>query len=140
MRSSGDSTGMPMDEYVAEEQQDALGALAWIAAQSWCDGNIGMFGMSWGAFSALQVAALRPPKLKAIITIHSTDERYRDDVHFMGGCLLLNNSSWGSQYQAYMARPPSPIHFGDGWRDAWFERLKRTPWLRKISAALRQNA
>ena len=46
-----------------------------------------MMGKSWGGFNALQVAALRPPALKAIITVCSTDDRYADDIHYMGGAL-----------------------------------------------------
>ena len=84
LRGSGDSTGMPMDEYVSQEQDDAIFALEWIAAQDWCDGNTGLFGMSWGAFSALQVAARRPPSLKAIIPVHGTDDRFADDIHYKG--------------------------------------------------------
>ena len=47
-----------------------------------------MMGISWGGFNALQIAAMRPPQLKAILTACSTDDRYTDDVHHMGGCLL----------------------------------------------------
>ena len=44
-----------------------------------------MIGISWGGFNGLQVAARRPPALKAIVTLCSTDDRYADDVHYMGG-------------------------------------------------------
>lgn len=129
LRGAGDSTGMPMDEYVAQEQLDGMEALAWIAKQPWCSGATGLFGMSWGAFNALQIAALRPPSLKAIIAVHGTDDRFADDVHFMGGCLLYNNLSWGAQYFAYMARPPDPTAFGPGWRDAWLNRIDAAPFV-----------
>ncbi len=76
LRGSGDSAGMPQDEYVLQEQDDALEALEWISTQEWCDGSTGMFGMSWGAFSALQVAARQPASLKAIIPVHGTDDRF----------------------------------------------------------------
>jgi putative CocE/NonD family hydrolase len=102
LRGSGDSSGLPQDEYVVQEQEDALQALAWIAGQPWCDGNTGMFGMSWGAFSALQVAARKPPSLKAIIPVHGTDDRFADDIHYKGGCLLGAGLSWGSLYTLYM--------------------------------------
>ncbi|MDA7968333.1 MAG: CocE/NonD family hydrolase, partial [Gammaproteobacteria bacterium] len=78
MRGNGESDGLMLDEYLKQEQDDALETLAWIAAQHWCDGNIGMMGISWGGFNALQVAARRPPQLKAIITVCSTDDRYAD--------------------------------------------------------------
>ena len=93
---SGDSDGVLLDEYLETEQDDLCEALAWIAGQSWCTGATGMIGISWGGFAALQVAARRPPSLKAIITCCSTDDRYLDDVHYMGGCLLNDNISWAA--------------------------------------------
>jgi putative CocE/NonD family hydrolase len=76
IRGTGDSEGLITDEYPLSEQEDALAAIAWIAEQPWCSGSVGMTGISWGGFNALQVAARRPPALKAIITHCSTDDRY----------------------------------------------------------------
>ena len=127
LRGSGDSEGLPMDEYVLQEQDDAVAALAWIARQPWCDGNTGMFGMSWGAFSALQVAARNPPSLKAIIPVHGTDDRFSDDIHYKGGCLLTAGLSWGALYTLYMMRPPDPLITQGHWRTAWLERFQKAP-------------
>ncbi len=82
--------------------------IAWLARQAWCSGNVGMTGISWGGFNALQVAARRPPALKAIITLCSTDDRYADDVHYMGGCLLTEDAMWSSYVLAMNALPPDP--------------------------------
>ncbi len=76
MRGSGDFEGIPQDEYHQQELDDALDVIDWLAHQPWCSGSVGMFGKSWGGFNALQVAALRPPALKAIITLCSTDDRW----------------------------------------------------------------
>ncbi len=84
MRGSGESDGLLADEYLKQEQDDAVEAIAWIAAQPWCTGAVGMMGKSWGGFNSLQVAARRPPALKAIVTVCSTDDRYADDIHYMG--------------------------------------------------------
>jgi len=81
-----------------------------------------MIGISWGGFNGLQIAAMRPPQLKAIITACSTDDRYADDVHHIGGCLLGDNLSWASTMFAYNSCPPDPEVVGDNWRDMWFER------------------
>jgi len=129
LRGSGDSTGIPMDEYVQQEQDDGLAALAWIASQPWCSGDTGMIGISWGGFSSLQIAAQRPASLKAIITVDSTDDRFNDDIHYMGGCLLYANLSWGTQLFTYMMRPPDPLLSGDTWRDKWLERLEKAPFI-----------
>ncbi len=128
MRGSGESDGHLADEYLKQEQDDALEVIAWIAAQPWCTGAVGMMGKSWGGFNALQVAARRPPALKAIITVCSTDNRYADDVHYMGGCLLNDNLWWGSIMLAYQARPLDPEIVGAGWRERWLERIGMIPF------------
>lgn len=123
IRGSGDSEGLLADEYTEQEQADALVALEWIASQPWCNGRIGMMGISWGGFNSLQIAALRPPQLKAIITVGSTDDRYADDVHYMGGCPLSANITWSQTFFADLSRPPDPEVVGDRWRDMWLERV-----------------
>lgn len=127
MRGSGESDGLLADEYLKQEQDDALEVIAWIARQPWCTGAVGMQGKSWGGFNALQVAARRPPALKAIITTFSTDNRYTDDIHYMGGCLLNDNLWWGSIMLAYQSRPLDPLIVGDGWRARWLERIAELP-------------
>ncbi|QIG48488.1 CocE/NonD family hydrolase [Nordella sp. HKS 07] len=130
MRGAGDSEGVLRGEYLKQEQDDALEVLAWIAAQSWCTGSIGMIGISWGGFNGLQIAARRPPELKAVISLCSTDDRYADDVHFMGGCLLVDKFAWGSTMFSINATPPDPLLVGDRWRDLWLGRLNESGfWL-----------
>ncbi|MFP4612868.1 MAG: CocE/NonD family hydrolase [Spirochaetaceae bacterium] len=131
LRGSGESEGILRDEYLQQELCDGLEILRWIAAQPWCTGRVGMFGLSWGGFNALQIAALRPPELGAIITVCSTDDRYRDDIHYMGGALLTDNLSWASTMFAYNSCPPDPTLYGEGWRSAWLARLEQSGlWLR----------
>jgi uncharacterized protein len=125
MRGCGDSDGLLTDEYSPQEQQDAEDALAWIAAQPWCTGRTGMFGISWGGFNSLQVAARRPPSLKAIVTVCSTDDRYADDVHYFGGSVLgIDMSAWAATMLSFQSRPPDPAVVGDRWRELWLERLE----------------
>jgi hypothetical protein len=135
MRGSGDSDGVLTDEYLPLEQDDAVEVIAWLAAQPWCTGAVGMMGHSWGGFNALQVAARRPPALRAIITSCSTDDRYADDIHYMGGCLLTDNLRWASTMFAHNSRPPDPAVVGPRWRAMWLERLRGSglwidTWLR----------
>ncbi len=124
LRGSGDSFGTMRDEYESQEQADALEVIAWLAAQPWCSGAVGMFGVSWGGFNALQVAALRPPALKAIVTSCSTDDRYTDDMHYMGGCLLVDNLDWGNFFLSILPMPGDPAIMGPDWRGNWIERLQ----------------
>ncbi|MCO5180280.1 MAG: CocE/NonD family hydrolase [Candidatus Promineofilum sp.] len=128
LRGSGDSDGVLSDEYTVQELDDAVAAIAWIARQPWCDGNVGMMGISWGGFNSLQVAARRPPALKAVLVIGFTDDRYADDVHYMGGCVITSQMlSWASVMLAYNALPPDPRWAGKRWRDMWTERLEGSP-------------
>ena len=138
IRGSGESDGVLTDEYTPQEQDDALEVIAWLAAQSWCSGAVGMMGISWGGFNALQVAARRPPALKAIITLCSTDDRYSDDVHYMGGAPLNAGFHWAAFLFAAMCHPPDPALVGERWRAMWLQRLENLPlflarWLRHQS-------
>ena len=134
LRGSGDSEGVLEDEYLELELDDGRDVLAWIADQLWCDGRVGVIGISWGGFNGLQLAARRPPELAAVISVASTDDRYADDVHYMGGCLLGDNLSWASTMFAETAMPPDPA-LRDDWRDAWLTRMRESghwldTWLR----------
>lgn len=128
LRGSGDSDGVLTDEYTMQEHDDAVSVIAWLAEQPWCDGNVGMMGISWGGFNSLQVAARRPPALRAILIIGFTDDRYADDVHYMGGCVITSQMlSWASVMLAYNALPPDPRWVGGRWREMWFQRLEGSP-------------
>ena len=134
MRGSGDSDGVLHDEYLLQEQLDGLEVLRHLAEQPWCDGNVGIIGISWGGFNGLQIAAHAPPELKAVVTICSTDDRYADDIHYMGGCLLSDNFAWANVMFPRNFKPPDPETFGSAWREAWLERLEQgrfwlEPWL-----------
>jgi putative CocE/NonD family hydrolase len=88
-----------------------------------------MIGISWGGFNGLQVAARRPPELKAVISLCSTDDRYADDIHAMGGCMLVDNVAWASAMFAYQSHPPDPALVGERWREMWLHRLQNQPLL-----------
>ncbi len=128
LRGTGDSEGVLTDEYTAEELADACAVIAWAAAQPWCTGAVGMMGKSWGAFNALQVAALQPPALKAVIAVCGTVDRFGDDIHFKGGCLLAENFGWASVMLSYSSRPADPALRAD-WREDWLRRLDANPCL-----------
>ena len=132
LRGSGDSEGILRDEYLQQELDDGIEVIKWIASQPWCDGKVGMIGISWGGFNGLQLAALQPPELKAVITVASSDDRYADDVHYMGGALLTDNLSWASTMFAYNSCPPDPHLVGDRWKEMWLERLEGSGlWIKK---------
>ena len=129
MRGNGDSQGLMEDEYTEQELQDAEATITWLTEQPWCSGTVGMMGISWGGFNSLQVAARQPPALKAIITLCSTVDRYADDIHYKGGCLLNENLGWGATMWSYSSRAPDPALVGDNWRDMWLQRLESEPFL-----------
>lgn len=137
VRGTGSSPGIADDEYTTRETRDGYETVEWLAAQPWCDGNVGMWGISYGGFTAIQVAKLRPPHLRAIVPMYATDDRYTDDVHYVGGCVTVSELS---QYAVSMvgmnALPARPSFRGEAWLDEWRERLDRTPiwlfeWLRQ---------
>lgn len=130
IRGSGESDGLLLDEYLQQELDDACQVIDWISKQPWCNGRVGMMGKSWGGFNGLQVAALQPPALECIITVYSTVDRYADDIHYMGGCLLTENPNWSFAMFPLNARPPDPAIVGERWRQMWQDRLEANrPWI-----------
>lgn len=142
LRGSGESEGVLEDEYHRQEQEDLLEVIAWIAAQAWCTGAVGMTGISWGGFNSLQLAARRPPALKAVITLMSTDDRYADDVHYKGGCVLATDLlHWSSCMLDWQCLPPNEAAVGGRWRGLWSERLAAArPWVHTWLAHQRRDA
>lgn len=123
MRGSGDSEGHMPDMYDPAELADAREVINWLAAQPWCDGNVGMFGTSWGGTASLQASVDAPEALKAVIAVCATHDRFEDDIHYMGGCVLTDTFEWGATLPAILGSPPTP-NTGDDWMALWQERLK----------------
>jgi putative CocE/NonD family hydrolase len=128
IRGTGDSEGILEDEYLQLELDDGVTVIEWLARQKWCSGNVGMFGISWGGFNSLQIAAMAPQALKAVIAVAATDDRYATDVHYHGGALLACEMlPWAATMFVRNAIPPTPAIAGDGWHDQWLQRLEKTP-------------
>jgi uncharacterized protein len=133
VRGTGGSTGTALDEYSLQEHLDGVEAIAWMAAQPWCNGKVGMFGTSYGGFNSLQVAMHRPPALKAICPMYFTDNRYTDDCHYKGGAMqmLYDIGTYGLGMVVMNALPPYPEGAGEGWAAIWEEHLQNEPWILK---------
>ncbi len=131
LRGTGSSEGIAADEYPPQEQADLAEAIAWLAAQEWCSGRVGMYGTSYSGFNSIQMAIERPPALGAICAIFATDDRYTDDVHYTGGALRgLDLLDYVLYMAALVVLPPVPSIFGEGWRDEWLRRIEQSePWL-----------
>ena len=139
MRGNGDSDGLMTDEYTVQELADACEVIAWLAAQAWCNGSVGMMGKSWGGFNCLQTAFLQPPALKAVVAVCATSDRFEGDIHYKGGCLLGENFGWGAVMLSYSSRPPDPA-LRIGWREEWLARLEAEPWLAPRWADLQERS
>jgi predicted acyl esterase len=131
LRGTGSSEGLAADEYPPSELEDLGAAIAWLAGQEWSTGRIGMYGTSYSGFNSLQAACERPAALGAICAIYATDDRYTDDVHYMGGALrAVDLVDYCLYMSAIVTLPPVPSVFGDGWRDEWRRRVEDAePWL-----------
>jgi uncharacterized protein len=131
LRGTGSSGGAAVDEYPPEEQRDLVEVIGWLADQPWCDGNVGMWGTSYSGFNSLQVACERPPALKAVCAIYSSDDRWTDDVHWRGGALRLLDLVDYCHYMTPMTMlPPVPAVWGEDWREEWHRRLRtQEPWM-----------
>jgi putative CocE/NonD family hydrolase len=127
IRGTGNSEGVIVDEYDIPELNDGVQVIEWLARQAWSNGSVGMRGISWGGINALQIAAMRPPQLKAIMPMGCVVDRYTDDAHYMGGAYGEQNMGWGTAFKGDMAAPPDPQVVGTRWEAMWRQRLEATP-------------
>jgi putative CocE/NonD family hydrolase len=131
IRGTGSSEGVPPGEYTPQELDDLEATIAYLAAQEWSTGAVGMYGTSWSGFNSLAVAMRRPPALKAICSIFASDDRYADDVHYFGGALKqLDLVDWPLYMFLENLLPPVPAVYGEGWREQWALRMREVePWI-----------
>jgi uncharacterized protein len=128
LQGAGDSEGVLKDEYTDEEISYCIQVINKIAALPYCDGNVGMMGKSWSAINSLMVAASknRPRSLKAVVVNCGSDDRYNDDVHYMGGSMMFDNVSWPSSMWGWISQPPDPDVVGAAWKDIWRQRIQNS--------------
>jgi putative CocE/NonD family hydrolase len=126
IRGTGNSEGRLIPyEYSDQEHRDGMAVIDWLAKQPWSNGNVGMFGISWGGFNSIQMARLNPPALKAITAVDATEDLYQDDVHYMDGIMHLD--SWEMSQDLDNARPGAPDYVID---EAYFrDRFDTQPWM-----------
>jgi predicted acyl esterase len=93
-RGSGDSEG-EYPFYGLEEHKDGYDLIEWISMQPWCDGNLGMLGMSYFGTLQFMVAAQNPPHLKAIFPYEAHTDRYRHQFYHGGIMNMFYMQWWG---------------------------------------------
>ena len=94
-RGCGNSEGFTLDYFSAVEFQDGYDLVEWVAAQSWSNGKVGMFGGSYGAMMATRTAAQQPPHLVAI-AFESEYSNFFGDCFFIGG--WRSNAIWAARH------------------------------------------
>ena len=126
IRGTGNSEGRLIEyEYTDQEQEDGEVVIDWLSKQPFSNGNVGMFGISWGGFNSIHMAMRNPPALKAIIAIDATDDLYEDDVHYMDGIAHIDAYEAGQDLTNIM--PAAPEYIID---DEYFEnRFDTKPWM-----------
>jgi predicted acyl esterase len=126
IRGTGSSEGIfPIREYSEQELDDAVDIIAKLAAMSGSNGRVGMWGISWGGFNAIQVAMRRPPALRTILAAMATDDLYHDDIHYIDGAFHIDE--WAFWFDHSKAIPQSPLYPLD---EAYFrDRFESYPGL-----------
>ncbi len=125
IRGTGSSEGMvPPREYSEEELEDAVECIRQLSQAPWSNGQVGMWGISWGGFNAIQVAMRRPPGLKAILAMDATDDLYHDDVHYIDGAFHIDQ--YELSIDTDLGLPRSPDYLLDD--DYFKNRFNAYPW------------
>jgi putative CocE/NonD family hydrolase len=126
IRGTGRSEGrLPPGEYSEQEQADGLEVIAWLAGRPWSTGTVGMWGISWGGFNAIQLAVREPPALKAIVAVDASDDLFHDDIHYIDGIWHLDEYEVGIDlWNAMTPAPEFPVD-----EEALADRFDTEPWL-----------
>ena len=121
IRGTGNSQGRTIPyEYSEIELSDGDAVIAWLAKQDWSNGNVGMFGISWGGFNSIQMAVRKPPALKAFMALMATEDLYQEDVHYMDG--IIHIDSWMMSHDLSNAMPGAPeFRLDEDWLRNRFE-------------------
>lgn len=145
IRGTGASEGAPPDrEYSDQEQEDGLEVIAWLARQPWSTGSVGMMGISWGGFNAIQVARLHPPALKAIIAVCATEELFHDDIHYIDGMMHVDEFEPAMDLELGITRAPdfptdekslAPRFDSSPWFLLYLRQQRDGPFWRRASVA-----
>lgn len=137
IRGTGNSDGRVIPyEYSDQEHEDGEQVIDWLSKAPWSNGNVGMFGISWGGFNAIQMAVRNPPALKAIIAVDATEDLYQDDVHYMDGIMHLD--SWEMSMDLENSRPGAPDYVIDD--DNFHDRFDTEPWMLTYKKQQRDGA
>ncbi len=126
VRGTGGSSGKRPDrEYSDIEQEDAVEIIRQLAADRRSNGNVGMWGISWGGFNSLQVAMRQPPALKAIIALHAADDLYHDDIRYIDGGFHIDPYTLQIDHENALPRTPDYLIDAAYFRD----RFDAYPWV-----------
>ncbi|MYW91692.1 CocE/NonD family hydrolase [Amycolatopsis rubida] len=124
LRGTGASDGLPRPKFAAEEGEDALAAMNWAAAQPWCTGDLGAWGISYGAVTAMRAAALDHPRLKALIAIMGPLDPSRDAFDHDGARADLHQRVyWSASMLVEQLLPPLTGYDTVEARRRWHARM-----------------
>lgn len=126
IRGTGSSEGrVPDREYSDIELNDAVELIDQLSKRPDSNGRVGMWGISWGGFNALQVRSLKPPALKAILALHTSDDLYHDDVHYIDGIMHMDPYAIGVEVTTIFPRSPDyPLD-----KSYFTDRFDSYPWI-----------
>lgn len=129
IRGLGDSDGFNTSLSSEDEIRDNLEVIRWCARQPWCDGNVGMIGISYTAGVCYDAARAAPPELKAVVLCQMTSDWY-DGMACPGGTPRpFAYENYAPLMAAYNLAPPNPDLVGADWSRIWQARLDSSvPW------------
>lgn len=130
-RGTGNSEGVNPSFVDPQEREDGYHIVEWLAAQDWCDGNVGVWGISYGGITAMSIASTQPPHLKAIIPISGTFDNFDTLLQPRGTQgMLITDMDLGAHMAARNLMPPLLQDEEGRWLEKWRARLEsNTPWI-----------
>lgn len=128
---TGTSDGIERPAFDPGDGDDGVAVVEWSANQPWCNGRVGMWGLSYGAINTLRTASRRPPHLRAIVPIMGLLDPEREFVHPSGERGAMSYFGLAGVWNLFIQLQPPMVPDPDGRATRrWEERLRNfQPWL-----------
>ncbi|MEN3272862.1 MAG: uncharacterized protein V7636_1623, partial [Actinomycetota bacterium] len=72
---------------------DGCDTIEWVAGQPWCDGHVGMWGISYMGHATMAAAMVAPPHLEAAVSLQPATDMFTEE-RLVDGVFLTMSGRW----------------------------------------------
>jgi uncharacterized protein len=120
-------SGGDWDPFTPEHKTDGYDMVEWVAAQPWCNGKLGMYGLSYMGWTQWWTAAEAPPALKAIVPEVAPPDHFYN-CPYQNGIFVCWMMDWAGNMSARLPHSAGPGGYG-GFAEGREEAYSKLPYI-----------